>query len=788
MFPPATTGSRSARGGAAIARMAEAGSRLRGVRQKLNALRIQELRTILADLNLTRSGRKSEMIERIADALEQFERKALDNASNHATATFYTDQLNAGLRALDEQMQISRGAPRYAPPPPAPPASETAPVALHQRASPQVHVSPPAFVYRGAAARPNGVAGAPATGAPAYAARHNGVAQPIAIPNGVNAGPRGLLARPYASTLPTMSGGVELFKPCRASALELNGRCFCIPPAVSGKEIRCQACNLAVHAKCHQLIATPVDVDGKEWYCEHCRAHTYDPFLNVVRTLLAPQYVRFAKPLSTFQVEFTLSDRDLNDMYTKRGTTPGCWELQFRCFALKDELANGHCWPTTCQVHANGFNVPITQRAPPGHSNPSKVLREIPANVFPYARAGRNTIDIRTSENPTLFAIMLQVVEIRDIEELVQTVVENSAKITYEDAKQEVIKSFGGDDDDDDDGIVTMSTILSVRCPLGLCVINMPARGLHCKHLQCFDLRTFLQFNKSARSKPWRCTICHNFIKVPDLRIDPYFKKLLADVAGEEDLEEVEILPDASWRKKVGEDEVPSPPPKRQRIKEENGDAGSVVVTADAPAPAVAEASVSGSAAAPVEIDLSLTSDEEDGADDTPKTTAKTSSAIPTSSTTTTTPAQRTSVPSIPDLLGEVPVLTVDSDIWETAPSSSTTQIVNGALYGTAAGSGNSNGIFPFALDDNVFPPSGGASGSASQSGLWGSMYVNMPLPSDPTWPPGPILPPPVSAPLPTMPRSSQLSSQAPATSSRSASSSQDELRDVICLLDSDSE
>lgn len=249
-----------------------------------------------------------------------------------------------------------------------------------------------------------------------------------------------------------------------------------------------------------------------EWYCENCRSKVFDPFLSVVKTVRPANFVRFAKSFSTYRIEYHISDQDLNEMYSKRDAkpgamTPGTLELQLRCFALKDELADGHRWPASSQINVNGFNVPLVQRAPPGQANPSKVLRELPINLFPFTRVGRNLIELRTNENPPVYAFMVQIVSFRDCNDLIKEITQASAKITLGEATQTVIKSFGDEDEDD---VVATSTVLSVRCPLGLGVINLPARGLHCKHLQCFDLRTFLLFSKKARSKAWRCTICHN--------------------------------------------------------------------------------------------------------------------------------------------------------------------------------------------------------------------------------------------------------------------------------------
>lgn len=255
-----------------------------------------------------------------------------------------------------------------------------------------------------------------------------------------------------------------------------------------------------------------------EWYCERCRAEIFDPFYTVKRTVLEPTFVRFMRSSSVLRLEYTIHDRDLNELYARRDPNPGAMtagslELQLRCFALKDELSAGHCWPATTQLYVNSFGVPLTQRAPPGSANPSKVLRELPANIYQYSRVGRNVIEIRTADNPALFAFEIQVVEIRNVNTLIEEVKEASKNITYESAKQQVIASFGGtadDDDDDDDGIEATCTMMSIRCPLGLCVIDLPARGRNCKHLQCFDLKTFLVFNRKARSKAWRCTVCHN--------------------------------------------------------------------------------------------------------------------------------------------------------------------------------------------------------------------------------------------------------------------------------------
>ncbi|KAH7474851.1 hypothetical protein KRP22_003474 [Phytophthora ramorum] len=736
--------------------MSDAATRLqlRGIRSRLHQLRMPELRNILMDLNLARSGRKSELVDRIASELELF----ADKARGTTSATFYAERLLAGMHSIEAQTRgrasqvsaayhagnVSPGA-HYTPITPTTPPTRSIPVPIYGRVAP-----------RSSAGMPYGA---------------------------VNVAPASTGVIPLTS-------GVDLYNPTKAAALG-GARCFCATQGVSGKVVKCADCSLAVHAKCHQLIT----LNG-EWYCEMCRAKTYDPFYRVQKTVLDPNFVRFAKSSSSFRLEYYITDNDLNNMYGNRdpkpgSMTPGSLELQLRCFAVKEDLAAGHCWPTSTQLSVNGFGVPITQRAPPGHANPSKVLRELPANIFQYSRVGRNVVDIRTTENPSVFGFMIQIVEVRNINDLVAEVQETSKGLTYESAKQDVIKSFGSEDEDD---VVATVTMLSVRCPLGLCVINLPARGLHCKHLQCFDLKTFILFSKKARSKAWRCTVCHHFIKASDLRIDPYLKKLLAEVEGEDELEEVEIFPDGSWKRRLEEEQVPEPPAKKLKAEQ----AEVTMPATDSTSATVASATSSdaahgppgSSAAAPVEIDL-LSSDDED--EDAVTTQA--------SSGTTISAAASASAPILLD--DDIDILTVNSDAWDTAPASGNTNTANGA------GDDNCGEYFPFPLDENLFPSNGAAASNAGTSSSWmysvpASTIVNsMPPPTTTTA----VASAPLAAPqdLLNQAESNLASSMASLSRNHNVNNPFDQRQrrqarpppkptampndmDIICLLDSDSD
>lgn len=727
--------------------MSATAAQLRDLRTRLNQLRMPELRNILMDLNLVRSGRKSELVERIAIELESF----ADKARGTTSTGFYTERFAAGMRSIDQQM---RGRPSFVPTPQAVQGN-----------------------YSSASQIPVNFGPIPPT-----TSSTRSLSAPIHVPDASSRGPVTFGAvgvAPQGAGVIPLTTGVDLYSSTQAAALN-GARCFCAVQNVSGKVVKCVDCGLMVHAKCHQLITLNCD-----WYCEMCRSKAYDPFYRVQKTVLDPNFVRFAKAPSAFRLEYYITDNDLNNMYAKRdskpGTmTPGSIELQLRCFAVKESLATGHCWPTSTQLSVNGFGVPITQRAPPGHANPSKVLRELPANIFQYSRVGRNVIDIRTIENPSIFGVMVQIVEVRDINDLINEVKEASKNFTYDSAKEVVIKSFGVEDEDD---VVATVTMLSVRCPLGLCVIDLPARGLHCKHVQCFDLKTFILFCKKARSKAWRCTVCHQFIKASDLRIDPYLKQLLLEVQGEEDLEEVEIFPDGSWKRRIEEESVPEPSVKKVKAEQPevaNASASALI----AAVPASNTEAPGSSATAPVEIDL-LSSDDEDE-----DTSASASNAVATTAT----------APILLD--NEVDLFTVSSDAWD-IPSASAP--MSGITNSTS--NDNCGEYFPFPLDENLFPSNGFTANTSNASSWMHSIPASTIVNSMP--------PPVVSASAPMVFQSSQDSlSQAESNLASSMASlsrnhnvnnpfDQRQRRharsppkaptmpnnmDIICLLDSDSD
>lgn len=86
---------------------------------------------------------------------------------------------------------------------------------------------------------------------------------------------------------------------------------------------------------------------------------------------------------------------------------------------------------------------------------------------------------------------------------------------------------------------------ISLICPILKSRIRLPARGLECKHVQCFDLEGYLIMNSERGT--WRCPECNKPALTESLEIDQYYWAIL-NTLNKSDIEEVAIDSVANWR------------------------------------------------------------------------------------------------------------------------------------------------------------------------------------------------------------------------------------------------
>ncbi|RHY90998.1 hypothetical protein DYB37_006712 [Aphanomyces astaci] len=447
---------------------------------RLASLKVPELKGLAKQMSLSISGRKQELIDRIVQKCSQFHTLQSAGSLSDTQSHFYTQHMVNGYREM-EQLLLGTTSMQQ-------PSSTPGNIRMMK--------APVANAHPSSASAPGGSWG------------------PLHATNGGGMAVNGAAILHPANAFAMRGGPPPAIEITVGYAPELNNaRCLCPVKASRGSGVStCAKCATAVHSKCHQTTQMT-----DSWHCEACRAVVFEPFFRVQTTFGFPTFLRFTAS-NRQQIQYDIPPDDLIAMKQRKGTQPGCLELQLRCFAMKDPLSEGHCWPTCCTILVNGYACALVQRAVPGQTNTSKVLREQPLNLLPMSRHGTNTIDIRTADSlPNLYVFVIQRVEKQDLDHLLQ----------------------------------------------------------------------------------------HVFIALDDLRIDPYLKQLLADVRDDEELEEVEIFPDATWRKRVTEDDPSDKKPKPATDDKLLLDIIPIDVLGS-PRPAAA-------ASVPLDsIDLTLSSDDED--------------------------------------------------------------------------------------------------------------------------------------------------------------------------------
>jgi hypothetical protein len=135
------------------------------------------------------------------------------------------------------------------------------------------------------------------------------------------------------------------------------------------------------------------------------------------------------------------------------------------------------------------------------------------------------------------FCIMVQLGYFTSLSDMRERVINQSSNDPSA-SRKKMMQSFQNSDD-----IACMEDELSLRCKISMARIRTPAKGLNCRHLQCFDLDTFLEF--ARRHSNWLCPNCDQPLCASDLRVDALFKQALVSVSPEAD--RCRVLPDGTF-------------------------------------------------------------------------------------------------------------------------------------------------------------------------------------------------------------------------------------------------
>lgn len=85
-----------------------------------------------------------------------------------------------------------------------------------------------------------------------------------------------------------------------------------------------------------------------------------------------------------------------------------------------------------------------------------------------------------------------------------------------------------GFDEDDEIALMDFVPTATLTCPSTMLRMTVPARGLRCRHIQCFDLEYFLACIKGQlHIKRWRCPVCKKYCRPHELTVDTLVEKIL---------------------------------------------------------------------------------------------------------------------------------------------------------------------------------------------------------------------------------------------------------------------
>lgn len=91
----------------------------------------------------------------------------------------------------------------------------------------------------------------------------------------------------------------------------------------------------------------------------------------------------------------------------------------------------------------------------------------------------------------------------------------------------------------------TSSYNFSLVCPLSKVRMKIPAKSIHCDHIQCFDAGTFILMNE--KKPQWMCPTCNKSCLYNDIQIDNYFLEIITSPTLSDDINVIEVLADGSW-------------------------------------------------------------------------------------------------------------------------------------------------------------------------------------------------------------------------------------------------
>ncbi|KAF5783509.1 putative chromatin regulator PHD family [Helianthus annuus] len=340
-------------------------------------------------------------------------------------------------------------------------------------------------------------------------------------------------------------------------------RCPCGSSLKTDSTIECEdpRCNVWQHITCVIIPEKPMEgilpTPPPKFYCEICRLGRADPFwVTVAHPLLPVKMVIVnaptdgANPMQSVEKTFQLTRAD-RELLVKPE-----YDVQAWCMLLNDKVSFRMQWPQFAELQING--VPMRAINRPGSQLLGANGRDDGPIITPCTRDGINKVTV-TCCDARVFCFGVRIVKRRTVQQILNLIPKEADGERFEDALARVRRCVGGGaatenaDSDSDLEVVAENISVNLRCPMSGSRMKIAGRFKPCLHMGCFDLEVFVEMNQ--RSRKWQCPICLKNYALENVIIDPYFTRITSKMRNcGEDVTEIEVKPDGSWRAKSDDD------------------------------------------------------------------------------------------------------------------------------------------------------------------------------------------------------------------------------------------
>uniref|UniRef100_A0A9I3E4K5 Protein inhibitor of activated STAT n=1 Tax=Anopheles dirus TaxID=7168 RepID=A0A9I3E4K5_9DIPT len=320
-------------------------------------------------------------------------------------------------------------------------------------------------------------------------------------------------------------------------------------------------------------------------------------FFDVLATLLRPATLvptNNAQRVQEGSFYFHLTPQQAMDIALNRDTTnPNKLEhvvqVQLRFCLLETTCEQDDYFPPNIVVKVNNKLCPLPNPIPTNKPGVEPKRPPRPVNITPNVKisplvANHIAVSWCTEYNRGYVAACYLVRKLTSTH-LLQRLKTKGVKAA--DYTRALIKEKLSEDADCE--IATTMLKVSLICPLGKMRMSTPCRSSTCSHLQCFDASLYLQMNE--RKPTWNCPVCDKPAVYNNLVIDGYFQEVLASKLSSEDTE-IQLHNDGSWSTRVKQNESGDGSPSKVVHKVEVISDDIEVITTDPPKPVVSQTSV----------------------------------------------------------------------------------------------------------------------------------------------------------------------------------------------------